>query len=99
MAYKYETNAKLLDELMGTGRNQDRVVEVIEVITMRPHRQLSVKFRTRLFALQDFEDPRVCKFFLVGLCPYTLFKNTNDDFGQCPSEVCDDKQALKLRKK
>ena len=31
MAYKYETNAKLLDELMGTGRNQDRVVEVIEV--------------------------------------------------------------------
>jgi hypothetical protein len=33
MAYKYETNAKLLDELMGTNRDHDRKVEVIEVCT------------------------------------------------------------------
>lgn len=49
--------------------------------------------------IEDFRDPRVCKLFLLGLCPYTMFKNTNDDLGDCPSEVCNDKQALKLRKR
>jgi RNA-binding protein Luc7-like 2 len=33
---------------------------------------------------QDFRDERVCKDFLLGLCPHTLFTNTKDDLGECP---------------
>lgn len=108
--FKYEKATLLLDELMGPNRNQDKKVEIIEVRGPRAaaprggqHARCAgvAKFRTLVCPLvpQDFRDPRVCKLFLLGLCPYTMFKNTNDDLGDCPSEVCNDKQALKLRKR
>lgn len=34
--------------------------------------------------ITDFRDPRVCKLFLTGLCPYKLFVNTSEDLGPCP---------------
>eukprot|EP00033_Pygsuia_biforma_P001572 GCRY01001771.1.p1 GENE.GCRY01001771.1~~GCRY01001771.1.p1 ORF type:complete len:285 (+),score=38.10 GCRY01001771.1:102-956(+) len=30
-----------------------------------------------------FSDPQVCKHFLLGLCPHTLFVNTRSDLGPC----------------
>ena len=32
----------------------------------------------------SFLDPKVCRFFLCGLCPFELFINTKMDFGACP---------------
>ncbi|AOA60755.1 U1 snRNP complex associated protein [Komagataella phaffii CBS 7435] len=29
-------------------------------------------------------DPRVCRSFVVGTCPYTLFSGTKGDIGTCP---------------
>ena len=47
MAYKYEKTAKLLDELMGANRNQDKKVEIIEVGTaaalQKPHAPHSLR--------------------------------------------------------
>eukprot|EP00954_Amorphochlora_amoebiformis_P022913 1356678-Amorphochlora_amoeboformis.AAC.2 len=31
---------------------------------------------------RHFWDDDVCKYFLVGLCPYDLFKNTKSDLGE-----------------
>ena len=33
--------------------------------------------------MQDFRDARVCRDYLLGLCPHTLFTNTKDDIGAC----------------
>jgi hypothetical protein len=30
-----------------------------------------------------WDDPNVCKFQLVGVCPHKLFKNTRSDMGAC----------------
>eukprot|EP01138_Halocafeteria_seosinensis_P001534 gb/GECG01001572.1/.p1 GENE.gb/GECG01001572.1/~~gb/GECG01001572.1/.p1 ORF type:complete len:357 (+),score=59.04 gb/GECG01001572.1/:1-1071(+) len=49
--------------------------------------------------VDDFTDPRVCKFYLLGLCPYTMFKNTKSDLGDCPYKVCNDAQAEQLKRK
>lgn len=98
--FKYEKATKLMDELMGPNRDQDKHVEIIEVrgvCVAGCH--CRVRHQNPHLRPQDFRDPRVCKFFLLGMCPYTMFKNTTDDLGTCPSEVCNDKQALKLRKK
>ncbi|ODQ67587.1 LUC7-domain-containing protein [Nadsonia fulvescens var. elongata DSM 6958] len=32
----------------------------------------------------DLHDNKVCKSFLVGVCPHDLFTNTKQDFGPCP---------------
>lgn len=32
----------------------------------------------------DMTNPRVCKAFLVGTCPYDLFANTKLNLGECP---------------
>ncbi|RKP13023.1 hypothetical protein BJ684DRAFT_5521, partial [Piptocephalis cylindrospora] len=32
----------------------------------------------------DFRDPSLCPFYLSGLCPYDLFKNTRMELGTCP---------------
>lgn len=32
-----------------------------------------------------FSDADVCKHYLVGLCPSTLFTNTKSDLGPCPN--------------
>jgi hypothetical protein len=33
--------------------------------------------------VSDFKDDRVCKFFLLGLCPHEMFVNTKADCGPC----------------
>ncbi|KAG2373273.1 hypothetical protein C9374_012262 [Naegleria lovaniensis] len=38
--------------------------------------------------IEHFTDPRVCKFDLLGLCPYKLFPNTKFDLGPCPFICC-----------
>ncbi|KAL0487370.1 Luc7l2 [Acrasis kona] len=38
--------------------------------------------------IQSFDDKRVCKYELAGLCPYKLFPNTKQDLGKCPYECC-----------
>eukprot|EP00210_Caulerpa_lentillifera_P004300 g4103.t1 len=37
-----------------------------------------------------FTDSNVCKYELAGLCPFTLFKNTKSDLGQCQYELHSD---------
>ncbi|CAG5131969.1 unnamed protein product, partial [Candidula unifasciata] len=32
-----------------------------------------------------FDDPRVCKSFLLGCCPHDILANTRMDMGECPS--------------
>lgn len=32
----------------------------------------------------DFDEPDVCKHFLVAFCPNEMFKNTKADLGFCP---------------
>jgi hypothetical protein len=31
----------------------------------------------------EFDDPAVCKYELVALCPNRLFRNTKSDLGEC----------------
>ncbi|EFC42861.1 predicted protein [Naegleria gruberi] len=38
--------------------------------------------------IEHFTDPRVCKYDLLGLCPYKLFPNTKFDLGPCPFLCC-----------
>ena len=38
--------------------------------------------------IEQFTDPRVCKYDLLGLCPYKLFPNTKFDLGPCPYPCC-----------
>jgi hypothetical protein len=33
--------------------------------------------------ISDFRDERVCKFYLVGMCPHEMFLNTKQDMGPC----------------
>jgi len=33
---------------------------------------------------KDFRDDDVCKFYLAGLCPYSLFTQTRAEMGECP---------------
>lgn len=32
----------------------------------------------------DFDEPDVCKHFLVSFCPNEMFRNTKADLGPCP---------------
>jgi hypothetical protein len=41
----------------------------------------------------------VCKHYLCGLCPYTLFNATKSDLGKCPKSICDTPEANTLRSK
>lgn len=34
--------------------------------------------------LNDFRDEKVCKFYLLGMCPHEMFVNTKMDCGPCP---------------
>jgi RNA-binding protein Luc7-like 2 len=38
--------------------------------------------------IKSYDDERVCKYELAGLCPYKLFPNTKQDLGKCPYECC-----------
>jgi RNA-binding protein Luc7-like 2 len=38
--------------------------------------------------IKGYDDKRVCKYELAGLCPYKLFPNTKQDLGKCPYECC-----------
>eukprot|EP00878_Enallax_costatus_P017931 GHUV01018856.1.p1 GENE.GHUV01018856.1~~GHUV01018856.1.p1 ORF type:complete len:371 (+),score=85.32 GHUV01018856.1:301-1413(+) len=38
----------------------------------------------------EFDDPDVCKYELVGLCPNRLFRNTKSDLGSCGFTIHDD---------
>ena len=31
----------------------------------------------------NWDDKRVCKYFLCGICPHELFTNTKSDLGPC----------------
>ncbi|CCF56128.1 hypothetical protein KAFR_0A06930 [Kazachstania africana CBS 2517] len=41
---------------------------------------------TRYYARKELSlnDPRICKSYLVGYCPYDLFQNTKQSIGRCP---------------
>ncbi len=39
---------------------------------------------------QSFEDVRVCKPYILGLCVHDEFFNTTLDQGPCPYEACGD---------
>ena len=38
--------------------------------------------------ITDYNDPRVCKLSLAGVCPFTIFKNTRLEKHPCKFEVC-----------
>eukprot|EP00882_Tetradesmus_deserticola_P004231 GHRQ01004468.1.p1 GENE.GHRQ01004468.1~~GHRQ01004468.1.p1 ORF type:complete len:233 (+),score=91.28 GHRQ01004468.1:236-934(+) len=38
----------------------------------------------------EFDDPAVCKYELVALCPNRLFRNTKSDLGSCGFTIHDD---------
>ncbi|KAL9646992.1 hypothetical protein ABK040_013848 [Willaertia magna] len=40
------------------------------------------------YIIEHFTDDRVCKYDLLGLCPYKLFPNTKYDLGPCPFPCC-----------
>lgn len=42
----------------------------------------------------DFRDERVCKFYLVGMCPHEMFLNTKQDMGPCK---CIHSEDLKMK--
>ena len=47
----------------------------------------------------NFHDRDVCKFYLCGLCPYTLFSATKSDLGKCPKPICDTAEANSLKER
>lgn len=38
--------------------------------------------------IKHFWDKRLCKYDLLGLCPYQLFPNTKFNIGKCPAAIC-----------
>ncbi|XP_063681055.1 putative RNA-binding protein Luc7-like 1 isoform X3 [Bolinopsis microptera] len=56
-----EQMRKMLDQLMGSGRDGNPESAGVH-----------------------FTDPTVCRAFMTGLCPHTLFTNTKMDLGECP---------------
>jgi len=44
---------------------------------------------------RHFDDPDVCKFHLLGICPYVLFQNTRSDLGYHPDGIEDDDECKK----
>lgn len=42
---------------------------------------------------RHFSDPEVCKYYICGLCPYQLFKNTKSDLGTYDKIFDDDCKA------
>jgi len=36
--------------------------------------------------LLKYDDKEICPFFLTGLCPHELFRNTKSDLGPCPKQ-------------
>ncbi|KAJ3443173.1 RNA-binding protein luc7-related [Anaeramoeba flamelloides] len=47
--------------------------------------------------IKRFDDPRVCKYDLAGLCPYQLYTNTRSDLGPCPYACCPVPEHLVLQ--
>jgi RNA-binding protein Luc7-like 2 len=45
-----------------------------------------------------FSDPEVCKDFLCGVCPYSLFTATKSDLGKCPMPICGDGDAEECKR-
>eukprot|EP00467_Chlorarachnion_reptans_P024378 CAMPEP_0114500446 /NCGR_PEP_ID=MMETSP0109-20121206/7966_1 /TAXON_ID=29199 /ORGANISM="Chlorarachnion reptans, Strain CCCM449" /LENGTH=331 /DNA_ID=CAMNT_0001678103 /DNA_START=71 /DNA_END=1064 /DNA_ORIENTATION=+ len=45
-------------------------------------KERNASFEEREKMQRHFWDDDVCKYFLVGLCPYELFKNTKSDLGE-----------------
>lgn len=41
----------------------------------------------------DFDEPDVCKNFLVAFCPNEMFRNTKADLGFCPKVVLNQSNA------
>ncbi|VDO78860.1 unnamed protein product [Heligmosomoides polygyrus] len=44
-----------------------------------------------------FDDPDICKYYIVGFCPHDMFVNTKADLGACP-RVHDDNLRLEYPK-
>jgi RNA-binding protein Luc7-like 2 len=55
--------------------------------------------RKKTYRGVSFRDRSVCKNFVCGMCPYTLFVSTKSDLGTCPYKVCgdDNSDALACR--
>ena len=56
---------------------------------------------------EHFDDPDVCKYYLMGFCPHDLFPNTKADLGPCPKrhdeafkrmyEKCPDRDKFRMK--
>jgi len=44
----------------------------------------NVPLKERKKTKENYEDPDVCKYALVSVCPHDLFPNTKNDLGKCP---------------
>ena len=40
------------------------------------------------YSITDYNDPRICKYSLAGVCPFTILKNTRYEKHPCRCEVC-----------
>lgn len=50
----------------------------------------NVEEKNKRHRVRHFSDPEVCKYYLCGLSPYNLFKNTKSDLGAYDKEYDDD---------
>ncbi|CAM9371421.1 unnamed protein product [Chrysoparadoxa australica] len=53
-------------------------------------RERDVPVHQRVNRVRRFTDQDVCKYYLAGLCPYSLFSNTKSDLGDHPNDEVDD---------
>ncbi len=47
--------------------------------------------------ISSFEDDRLCRDYLGGLCVHAMFENTKDDRGKCPKIHSDDMKKAYVR--
>ncbi|KAK6733371.1 hypothetical protein RB195_017236 [Necator americanus] len=60
---------------------------------MGPKRNVELGKDTKV----TFDDPDICKYYIVGFCPHDMFVNTKADLGACP-RVHDDNLRLEYPK-
>lgn len=77
-----EAQRRLLEELLGSSNVNAPTVSMIA------KRNIPLRTYSSHVLVQSHDDPRMCKFFLVGLCPHDLFMNTKHHLGDCPKVHC-----------
>ena len=45
-----------------------------------------------------YSDRNVCKYYLLGCCPYTMFSGTKADLGICKSTICNNNEAVECKR-